>query len=184
MNVDRDLVHLVKAGDPEGARKYGLTLIAECGLVWVPRKRRLKDYPPCPECEAIGGPIAAAKRPESEMSATERRTHFVYRCYDAAGTLLYVGCSVDLATRRLAHSAQSWWYPQVASYRLIVFPNRRHALRIEAQTIHAERPLWNVRHQDFAAWPKEQIERGRELAVIADAPDAVQRRFARLAEAA
>lgn len=183
MNADNDLVHLIKAGDRAAAHKYGLTLLAECGLIWVPRARRLKDYPPCPECEAIGGKIKAARRPVSEITAFENRAHFVYRCYDAQGLLLYVGCTVDLATRRIGHTRQSWWFPQVDSYRVIAFSNRRRALAAEARAIATERPLWNVRLQKFATWSPQEIQRGHELALTADAPPHVQRRFARLVAA-
>lgn len=183
-HADLGLVHLVKAGDPADAREHGLTLLAECGLVWVPRKRRLKDFPPCPECEAIAGPIKAAKRPEHEIVERQWRTHYVYRCFDAAGVLLYVGCTSDLNTRRLAHNAQSWWFPQAESFRVNAYLSRSRALTVEAEAIFSERPLWNVRHQDFKSWSKEQLARGRDLAAQHEAPDAVLRRFVRLAGAA
>lgn len=174
-----DLVHWVKAGDLTAAKKYGLTVVAQCGLVWVPKKRRLLGLDPCPECEEISGPLTPARGLRPQVRGSDR-PHYVYRCYDADGVLLYVGCTVDLAARRQAHAAQSWWFPQVDTYRATIYPSRNRALDVEAAAIASEHPLWNVRHQSFADWPSEQISSVRLRAERLDAPDAVLRRFDRL----
>lgn len=73
------------------------------------------------------------------------RPNFVYRCYDAAGVLLYVGCSVEPVTRVSSHRINSWWGDRLHSVRYTVFPTREKALEVERRTIFTERPVCNVK---------------------------------------
>lgn len=169
--------HWVTGGDPAAARKYGLTLKAKCGVVFnVAKRMRLADKPPCAKCEEVGGPIPGAKGNEA-VGASGRNAlpHYVYRCYDAADRLLYVGCSIDVKTRRIAHSTNSWWFAKADHWRVTIYPNKLHALRVESQAIRTEMPLCNVKGQDFSAWDETQIELARSLAVELSASDYVAR---------
>lgn len=69
--------------------------------------------------------------------------HYVYRCYDAAGDLLYVGCTYNPVARREQHEKRSPWFADVATTRLTVFPTRKYGLAKEAEAILAERPKVN-----------------------------------------
>jgi excinuclease UvrABC nuclease subunit len=70
--------------------------------------------------------------------------HYVYRCYDYAGRLIYVGCSVNPVQRVKQHRYTSWWGTQILDVRLIVFPSKDYALQKEREAIGEERPRWNV----------------------------------------
>lgn len=66
----------------------------------------------------------------------------VYRIYDGAGALLYIGQTVNLEQRLLNH--RSWardrgWATVVAEG----YPTRRAALDAEREAIYAEHPLAN-----------------------------------------
>jgi predicted GIY-YIG superfamily endonuclease len=76
----------------------------------------------------------------------ERREfpHYVYRCYDHAGRLLYVGCTYNPVARARQHRAERGpWIAHVARTRWIVWPNRRKALDMERLAIETEAPLFN-----------------------------------------
>lgn len=167
-------IHTILAGDIEAALVHKLTVKAVCGLVFVPSTKRKKGIEKCSGCERLS-------RPGPKPSRADNLPHYVYRHYSAEGVLLYVGCTVDPKTRSLGHQQNSWWFSQSARVRLTIYPNRLHALRVERDAIAAERPLWNVRHQNFASWPHDQLHLGHALANAEVAPDPVVRRFKKLA---
>lgn len=75
----------------------------------------------------------------------------VYRMYDEADRLLYVGVSGDLPTRLNAHRSEKPWYTEVSRITLKHFPTRDGALDAETHAIAQEGPLYNrtgpeVRH--------------------------------------
>lgn len=74
--------------------------------------------------------------------------HFVYRCFDEDGRLLYVGCTANLNRRFTTHRSQSRWSSRMATVALIgpfVGTNaRRRAMARETEVIAAERPLFNL----------------------------------------
>lgn len=69
--------------------------------------------------------------------------HFVYRCYSAAGDLLYVGCSVNVGRRMREHMPSPW---AAAVARVDTEGPYPYALarRIEADAIHDEDPAHNA----------------------------------------
>lgn len=92
---------------------------------------------------------------------TKNQSHFVYRCYDKAGTLLYIGCTVDLKQRiadhRRGRQAASRWLAVFMDRHEVEGPFRdRDAGReAERKAIQAERPLFNYQHtasETQAAW--------------------------------
>lgn len=138
----RDDVHNVI--DIDGARAFGYPLIAECGRVWIPAPAdETRDLPLCLDCEA-------ANAPRVDLRAT--RPHYLYRCYDAAGRLIYVGCSVSPVQRMDQHKASSWWFDQVEKFRYTVFPGRDKAIDMERAAIATENPRWNIQGRDRALW--------------------------------
>lgn len=73
------------------------------------------------------------------------RPHFVYRCYDAADRLLYIGCTVGVEARMSAHDRQgSRWFPEMARYTTEEHPGRDAALAAEREAIRIESPMFNV----------------------------------------
>lgn len=68
---------------------------------------------------------------------------FVYRFYDDAGRLLYVGVALSPASRWQQHERRDWW-PEVARIEAARLPLRTDALAEEHRAIHSEHPLHNV----------------------------------------
>lgn len=68
----------------------------------------------------------------------------LYRFYDAADRLLYVGITGDPADRWARHAAEKPWWPDVARHSVEWLPSREVALAAEAAAIVAEGPLHNV----------------------------------------
>lgn len=77
------------------------------------------------------------------MGAPNGRTA-VYRLFDAADRLLYVGVGELPATRWQDHRSHKEWWPQVDHSTVRYFPTRDEALAEEARAIAAEHPLHNV----------------------------------------
>lgn len=76
-----------------------------------------------------------------------RRRYQLYRHYDAAGELLYVGISISAVARMAAHkSGGSCWVDDVALITIETFPSRVKALAAERAAIQNEHPKWNVAH--------------------------------------
>lgn len=68
----------------------------------------------------------------------------VYRYFDAAGRLLYVGRTGDALGRMLAHSKNSPWWPQVVSHVHTPFVSFREAHAEELRAIREEAPAHNA----------------------------------------
>lgn len=67
----------------------------------------------------------------------------VYRCFDAAGALLYVGVSMGPTSRLKAHARTSPWFGEVANVTISPVMPRREALEAERDAIAAEKPIHN-----------------------------------------
>lgn len=88
--------------------------------------------------------VVASRRISSTPTA-------VYRMYDASGALLYIGQSVNPASRPMQLADHRKWVTNIASITLQWLPTRQDALREEESAIRAERPLHNVTHNRGAA---------------------------------
>lgn len=66
----------------------------------------------------------------------------VYRCFDADGALLYVGCSEDPDRRFYAHR-RTVWFCRVVRIDIEDYENRYAALEAEALAIRDESPIYN-----------------------------------------
>lgn len=73
----------------------------------------------------------------------EDRPTAVYRLYDAAGQLLYVGVSCELEKRWATHRRGKSWWPAVAEKQIVWHPNRVSALLEESAAIEDEGPAHN-----------------------------------------
>lgn len=77
---------------------------------------------------------------------TTTQAHALYRFYDATGTLLYIGITLDPGSRWRSHAQDKPWWHDVADIRLELHPDRDSVLEAERAAIIAEHPLHNVVH--------------------------------------
>lgn len=75
----------------------------------------------------------------------------LYRHYDKAGKLLYVGISLSAAQRLEQHMRAAGWAGEIAQVTIERFSNRQLALDAERAAICAEQPCWNVVHRNKPA---------------------------------
>jgi predicted GIY-YIG superfamily endonuclease len=88
--------------------------------------------------------------------------HYVYRCYDADGDLLYIGCTQRLEVRMRVHEKQSQWYPDMVRMTVEEYSSVTAGFDAEAEAIGRENPYWNNMHRwrhrdtwtelDFQRW--------------------------------
>jgi len=81
----------------------------------------------------------------------------LYRHFDAAGNLLYVGVSATVARRTAAHRGRSHWFPVVARITIERFATVTEAYDAEFAAIKAERPMWNKEHNDHYGWNPKKV---------------------------
>lgn len=70
----------------------------------------------------------------------------VYKLYDGAGVLLYVGITSRGMGRLGEHLHERDWWGRVASTKFEHYPERGAALQRERTIIQAESPIYNVAH--------------------------------------
>lgn len=142
------------------ARILGFPLVAECREVWIPgTQEETADLPLCDKCERLNTPVRKRKSKQqsrgSHRTALETRKsfpHYVYRCYDSANQLLYVGCTYTPQARLRQHRADGkGWMKDVDRVRFTVWPDRRKALDMERLAIETERPIHNRQFNQAAS---------------------------------
>lgn len=94
----------------------------------------------------------------------------VYRLYDAARVLLYVGIGGNPGRRFQQHRGNKTWWGDVASATLEHHPTREAALNAEADAIRDENPRHNITGRDKAAgaisgWKHQLLPNGAYLDV-------------------
>jgi predicted DNA-binding transcriptional regulator AlpA len=70
----------------------------------------------------------------------------LYRHFDTAGRLLYVGIAFDSVVRLKGHQRAASWFKQVTTITIQRFPTRAEAEAAEREAIKAEKPLHNIAH--------------------------------------
>lgn len=70
----------------------------------------------------------------------------VYRCWDAHGKLLYVGCSPNPLSRVGEHARFKAWAQNLATITVEWFDGKPEALAAEKAAIQKQTPEWNVHH--------------------------------------
>jgi hypothetical protein len=78
--------------------------------------------------------------------------HHLYRCYDADGVLLYIGCTSDVEKRMASHrrgngiGPSRWLAAHMARYEVDAdrYPNRYAGQDAEAAAIFTEQPVFNT----------------------------------------
>ncbi len=74
----------------------------------------------------------------------------LYRFYDTNGRLLYIGITMDLGGRWGSHNRDKPWWRSVARATIEHHPNREAVLAAERAAIIAEKPAYNVIHNQGA----------------------------------
>lgn len=74
-----------------------------------------------------------------------RAQHTLYRLFNAAGELLYIGLSYDVHRRFWDHSRDKAWWGDVADYQLETYPSHDALTNAERVAIRRENPLHNKR---------------------------------------
>jgi predicted GIY-YIG superfamily endonuclease len=69
--------------------------------------------------------------------------HWVYRCFDGDGRLVYVGCTTNVPNRLEQHRTSSWWSPTVVKVTSKVYPDGETGRAAERDAIRSEVPRWN-----------------------------------------
>lgn len=92
---------------------------------------------------------ALARRLLEEQEADTDTTTYVYRVYDAQGTLLYVGKTDDIEQRMYSHfndnRFRSPWCDDAADVVLEGFDSPVAAARAEMAAVAEEFPRWNIK---------------------------------------
>lgn len=85
--------------------------------------------------------------------------HYVYRCFDADGRLLYVGCTSNVARRMASHQGASsqpasvWLRACMTRHKVSgPFANWATAREVERAAITVEQPLFNMQDRGPARW--------------------------------
>lgn len=76
----------------------------------------------------------------------------LYRYFDAAGVLLYVGITSRRTGRSLQHAAEKSWWSEVARAEYEHFATREEAARRERLVIATERPRHNITGAGTHVW--------------------------------
>lgn len=80
--------------------------------------------------------------------------HCLYRFWDHADELLYVGITASPSQRWRQHAGDKPWWSEVNKVTLDPFPTREAVLKAERAAITAERPRYNIVH-NLALAPTE-----------------------------
>lgn len=67
----------------------------------------------------------------------------LYRHFDAAGNLLYVGISLSTVDRLGQHACNAHWFQRISRIDVEKFGTRQEAEAAEREAIRKERPLYN-----------------------------------------
>lgn len=102
--------------------------------------------------------------PQQHHTTLDARTHYLYRLFNDAGDLLYVGITCDLGARFAEHKRHQPWWDEKAHYTVETATTRADVLYLEARAILTEHPRYN---RDIPSLARFDVLRGR--ATIAEA---------------
>lgn len=92
-------------------------------------------------------PIKAETGLVSDLDRRDSPETALYRIYDAAGELLYVGITHDIPMRFREHKGDKrWWRTRAHRYVVHWYPSREIAAAHEREAIKSERPEFNSVH--------------------------------------
>jgi predicted GIY-YIG superfamily endonuclease len=107
----------------------------------------------------------------------------VYRLFDAAGVLLYIGATKNVKARMYGHGQDKPWWPEVVktATRVEWFESVEDAARAEHEAILSERPVHNragrpgQKPQRYRIPPGVSPRHGQDRAAISADVDEMQR---------
>src|SRR6185312_5314251 len=71
------------------------------------------------------------------------KTYQLYRHYDKAGTLLYVGLCLSVFRRTIQHRTKASWFGDIATITVEHIANSTEAMAAEVEAIKTEKPKYN-----------------------------------------
>lgn len=89
--------------------------------------------------------------------------HVLYRFYDEADELLYVGITYSPAERFKAHRSLSQWWSQAAKVTMTRYLNRRELAEAEIKAIKSENPRYNRTYAERQPRPRPTEKPIRKL---------------------
>lgn len=104
------------------------------------------------------------ERIDARRARLVARPHYVYRAFDDAGLLLYIGCSVDVKARMTQHRSGSAWHKFMA--RLVVsepYDGFDRARAAERKAIDTEGAFFNASQADIQRTQANRNEALRRL---------------------
>lgn len=128
--------HVLDMSDSSDNLRYRNALRTLCSLTISEKKKVV--------AQAMGILPIIASRMYSLPSEDLKGATSVYRHFDSAGTLLYVGIAADLDSRNYWHRRNSKWFISVSRTTLEWFNTRVEALKAETRAIKTEEPVFNV----------------------------------------
>lgn len=81
----------------------------------------------------------------------------LYRHYDKAGILLYVGVSTSALKRLSEHKETSYWFFEITSVTIERFEDRKAVLLAEREAIIKENPVHNLKRPSVSDIKKSQL---------------------------
>lgn len=91
------------------------------------------------------------------MTISTQRLGRVYRAYDAAGRLIYIGSTANIDQRIKVHAGNTWWWCFVDKVHTTAWMDLVDARADEIEAIRTERPLLNQQHNpDYAGLSRAQ----------------------------
>ena len=81
----------------------------------------------------------------------------LYRLYNSADQLLYIGISADPKVRWAQHAVDKDWWPQVLRRDVEWMPSRAQAEAAERHAIVSEKPVHNSKHS-LPALSREEVD--------------------------
>jgi hypothetical protein len=102
--------------------------------------------------------------PRRGVSIDYTRRTALYRLFDSAGRLLYVGITFNPSDRWRGHSGTKSWWKDVTRREVEWHTTRSAAERAETTAITDERPLYNVAGVDGETTPSPvKVKRGKHV---------------------
>lgn len=78
--------------------------------------------------------------------------NILYRIYDIAGVLLYVGATTNLTMRIQDHAGTQPWWDEAADIKLQRFDVFEDLIEAETAAIQTEDPKYNILHAQLPVW--------------------------------
>jgi excinuclease UvrABC nuclease subunit len=70
----------------------------------------------------------------------------LYRHFNEAGELLYVGISMSAFCKLTAHEITAGWFPEIRAITITPYRTRAEAAAAEIEAIKNEKPRYNQQH--------------------------------------